>query len=200
MKRCIGPECDRKANGRFCPQHRRQSKAGIVLTPVARRSEGAVIFWEKVNKDGRAVRPELGPCWEWTGMVLRSGYGMLTREYRQILVHRYSWVLANGPIPEGDGHHGVCVCHRCDNRLCVNPGHLFLGTHADNMRDAAAKGRFVLRVGESNPVSRMTEQDVRKIRSLVASGETLRATARQCGCSPGNVSWIVSRKTWRHVA
>lgn len=96
------------------------------------------LFWAKVNKDGPTLRPELGPCWEWTGYRAR-GYGVMRRAslYRfQIATHRYSWMLANGPIPDG-----LLVCHRCDNPPCVRPDHLFLGTTADNTRDRDAKGR-----------------------------------------------------------
>lgn len=82
-------------------------------------------FWPSVQKRSEG-------CWLWTAGRIGNGYGI----FRRKLVHRVSWTLTNGPIPEG-----MFVCHHCDTPLCVNPAHLFLGTHQDNMRDMRQKGR-----------------------------------------------------------
>ena len=77
-------------------------------------------------------------CWSWRGKVINNqGYPMVAHMGKLRLVHRVSWELHRGPIPRG-----LCVLHRCDNRMCSNPEHLFLGTHSDNMHDAWDKGRM----------------------------------------------------------
>ncbi len=91
-------------------------------------------FWSKVGKGGE------GDCWEWKAGRFGNGYGHFTTTRAGIQsghrAHRFAWVLATGPIPEG-----LCVLHKCDNRPCCNPQHLFLGTDLDNARDRDQKGR-----------------------------------------------------------
>lgn len=106
-------------------------------------------FWSKVNKTKT--------CWLWTACVLESGYGGFRFNGVCEGSHRVSWKLTYGPIPKGK-----CVLHHCDVRLCVNPKHFFLGTLADNVRDAQAKGRIPRNENHWN--SKLTKQDVRFIR------------------------------------
>jgi hypothetical protein len=92
-------------------------------TPLLKR------FWDKVRKDNY--------CWEWTaGSRGKTGYGSLKVNKKVIDSHRVSWMIYFGSIPDG-----MCVCHKCDNRKCIRPDHLFLGTKGDNNRDMFRKGR-----------------------------------------------------------
>jgi len=95
-------------------------------------------FWSYVDKN-----LSTSGCWLWTGSTRGTiyQYGMLWAGSRHIGAHRFSYELHVGPIPDGGDTRGMCICHSCDNSLCVNPAHLFLGTHTDNMRDKVQKGR-----------------------------------------------------------
>jgi hypothetical protein len=141
-------------------------------------------FWKFVAKTDS--------CWLWTANRDNKGYGRLDRT----LAHRLSWEIAHGPIPDG-----LFVCHNCpggDNPACVNPDHLFLGTQADNMKDAGLKRR--LPHGSSQHNAKLTEAAVCEIRSRYASGDsTQQELADEFGVTNGNISVIINRKSWRHV-
>lgn len=163
---------------------------GRCLSPISQEDR----FWQKVN---RGTPHE---CWEWTAARYPSGYGKLAVNQRVVSAHRYSWVLHNGPIPAGPGAHGWCVCHRCDNKRCVNPNHLFLGTHADNMADKAAKGQVGALSGERHHGSKLTDDIVRKIRRRYdEGGVTQTALAAEFGVWPGTINYVVRRQRWTHV-
>lgn len=137
-------------------------------------------FWTKVR---------IGEgCWEWTAGKYANGYGKMGSDGDRgptLRAHRVSWELANGPIP-GD----LCVLHRCDNRACVRPDHLFLGDRGDNFRDCLNKKRRPL----GNP--KLTAEQVRAIRAACG---TQQAIADQFGVSRPTISLIKSGKTWSYV-
>lgn len=146
-------------------------------------------FWAKVDKRG----PD--ECWLWNGATSKGyGYIKVGGRKRSVLAHRVSWELHNGLIPPGEGHHGTCVCHRCDNRKCVNPTHLFLGTAADNMADMVAKGRSMR--GMANYKAKLTGRQVADIRD--APGMYTEVAA-QFGITPVQVSNIKRGKSWKHL-
>lgn len=129
-------------------------------------------------------------CFIWIRAVTWDGYGLFTPHRMPIRrAHRYAWELANGPIPDG-----LQVLHECDNRRCVNPAHLFLGTNDDNMQDMAKKRRA--RHGESHPKTSLTAADVRAIRG---SSETNEVLAQRHGVCNATISNIRNRVTWKHL-
>ena len=145
-------------------------------------------FWDKVDKSG--------DCWEWIAGKNDNGYGRFHLNKKARSAHRVAWELTNGPIPDDGSYHGTCVCHRCDNPGCVNPDHLFLGNHADNLSDMAKKGRQANLKGQQNGRSVLTEEDVRRIRQLDVPQ---RKIARCFGVSSYAIFAIKSRKTWSHI-
>lgn len=137
--------------------------------------------------------PESG-CWIWLGCVTRGEYGMISNKGKMFLAHRISWELHNGPIPAGDGYHGLCVLHKCDETLCVRPEHLMLGSHADNMRDMVEKGRSPR--GEKVNTAKLSEQDVREIRQLRKNGVTAIVCANKFGVCINTIFDIQSGRKW----
>lgn len=135
-------------------------------------------------------------CWPWTANRHRKGYGLFKLERRNWKAHRVSWEMYEGQIPPG-----ICVLHHCDNPPCVNPAHLFLGTHKLNAEDRDAKGRNRPCPGEKNGQAVLTADQVREIRTVYAArSKTQVALGRQFGLRQGSISNIVHRRSWAHLA
>lgn len=146
-------------------------------------------FWSKVDVKG------CDDCWEWLAANI-CGYGVFTSKQKNIRAHRFSWELKFGDI--GDG---MCVLHKCDNPSCVNPKHLFLGTHKDNMRDMFSKNRRPSVRGEDHPHAKLSEEDVREIRKLYSGGGYSHSElGKRYGVSKGAISGILSGRNWKGVS
>ncbi len=150
-------------------------------------------------------------CWNWIGGKDRKGYGRIhlkipwhdgkRRMATMCGTHVYSYILHNGEIPEGPGHHGFCVCHRCDNPSCVNPEHLFLGTNKDNVRDMDSKGRRISNplLGEKHQMAILTNKSVRLIFEMKDSGATQKDVAKLFKCATSTVAHIWHGRQWNSV-
>lgn len=134
-------------------------------------------------------------CWEWTGRKFPNGYGAIssreTGKKQTLYAHRLSYQIHIGPIPAG-----LQVCHTCDNRGCVNPEHLFLGTCKDNLQDMAKKGK---RKGVNHAMCKLTEAEVLMIRELAESGINHTVIAERFNTTKSRVSSIKLRTTWKHI-
>ena len=148
-------------------------------------------FWEKVD----VPADEFG-CWEWTASRNKDGYGHFGLNGKIQTAHRVAWQFANGPIPKGEGAHGTCVLHKCDNPACVRPDHLFLGSNADNVRDRDEKGRRVPPKGETHSSAKLTIADIYAIRS---DPRLQREIAAEYGVSKAHVGRIKTRRSWAHL-
>lgn len=131
-------------------------------------------------------------CWLWIGPVDGRGYAKFIYRHRAYIASRVSAMVHGMTLPLGK-----VVCHRCDNRLCVNPDHLFVGTQKQNMDDMRAKGRAA--VGERMPTAKLTAAKVRGIRFLASLGRKQNVMAEQYGVSKMTISRVVNRQLWSHV-
>jgi hypothetical protein len=144
----------------------------------------------------RHAEPKENGCIEWKGGEFQGGYGYFKCKAvwpTPINASRGSWMIHKGPVPEG-----LFVCHTCDNRKCVNPDHLFLGTCKENMEDCKAKGR--MNKGEDRPQAKLTEEGVRQIRRLRQKGMGWRCLASRFGVGQNTIIRACTGETWAHVS
>lgn len=149
-------------------------------------------FWSKV-----ALTANPDKCWEWRGSLHHSGYGKIMLSRKLKTASRVAWEITHGEIPEG-----IFVCHHCDNRGCVNPNHLFLGTHQDNMRDMVNKRRH-LRASRRSPKYlarfKLSREDVDFIIEIYKSKQylTMQELGDLFGVSKQQISNIINGKCWK---
>jgi DNA-binding transcriptional regulator YiaG len=198
----------------------RRQQAGALATPSPTAAIDAFKlllpdwFIERIDFDGPipSHRPELGPCWIWTGVTANGGYGWIGRLSVREYAHRLSSIYTGGPLPSR-----MCVLHACDNPPCVRPGHLFRGTQADNMRDMNAKGRNGATSenrahgaangacthperrpkGETHGQAKLSKQQAAEIRSMYAERTiSQRQLAARFGVSQRTVLRVVNGRSW----
>lgn len=158
-------------------------------------------FWSGVNKFGHPKG-----CWIWTRYRDEDGYGHFNIHRKDILAHRFSWMIHNSlPIPDG-----MLICHDCDNPPCVNPDHLFIGTHQDNRQDAVNKGRTAkgdksgmrlhpgLLQGEKHGNAKLTTEQVIEIRRLKHTLSSRQLSERH-GVTQAYIRAIILGLSWKHI-
>lgn len=161
------------------------SRAMVMNDPGSLRER----FWLYVNKtDG---------CWLWIGANDgRNGYGRIAGDNgERWQAHRASWFIHFGVIPEG-----LEVCHHCDNRPCVRPDHLFLGTASDNQQDAWRKGRKTAKCGALNGMTLLSAADAKTIREWKPRGVPVRELAKHYRVASATIHKILARSHWKHIA
>ena len=141
-------------------------------------------------------------CWEWIGAIDGTGYGRLYANGRMRQAHRIAWQVHHRlPVPLG-----LHVCHHCDNRKCVRPDHLFIGTRSDNMRDCVAKRRHAWAIypgltrGERNPYAKLTIDRVRHIRDRLSLGHKQKDIAWAVGVNRTCITKIALRESWKGLS
>ena len=144
------------------------------------------LFFRKVDSHG--FDPNL--CWEWKGAQKQNGYGNVRLKKENVSAHRYAYMILVGNPPDG-----MDICHTCDNRLCVNPDHLFAGTRKDNMQDAKMKGRT-----SGGSRFHLTRDQVEVIVERIKSGHSSRLIANDMGIGYGTVSNIKNGRTYSDVS
>ena len=134
-------------------------------------------------------------CWIWTDEPIQKlGYGRMRFKYKDYRANRLSYSIYKGKIPIG-----MMVCHTCDNRLCVNPDHLFLGTAKDNVQDMYSKNRQCDRRGELCPTSKLATEDVINIRRIAKIGFTHAYIATLYDVGQQQITKIIKGQRWSHI-
>jgi hypothetical protein len=150
-------------------------------------------FLDRYNADAPIVArvKRTGDCWEWQGSLDTSGYGLIRVDGALWKTHRLMWTMFFGTIPKK-----LQVLHRCDNRKCVRPEHLFLGTQQDNMNDRDVKGRGHNPSGVEHPRAKLHAAQVADIRRRREAGESVTDLARAFGLSKTGISRVCLRRTY----
>ena len=139
-------------------------------------------LWARVDKTGS--------CWLWLGCRQRTGYGRIASRGKVLRTHRVAYELCVGTIPAG-----LSVCHHCDVRHCLRPEHLYVATHAQNLRKHPERAPR----GERNSHAKLTEADVIAIRRAARSGTPRRELRERYGVAKSSLRALITGQTWKHI-
>lgn len=173
---------DRKPNGQ--------------IRPISDYSEQEYMGLLRSRLVERAISQQSG-CIEWQGCLTKNGYGQIRVRQpanKLMLAHRLAWTLKYGCISPG-----FDVCHKCDNRKCINVDHLFIGTRSENMQDMVSKGRQADTRGEKSGKAKLDSQAIGEVKRLCLSGVTQAKVALMYGVHAAHISRIMSKKRWGHT-
>jgi HNH endonuclease len=157
-------------------------------------------FWSKIDKNGPTMPHMKTPCWIWKGAKSKAGYGMFYAAQvagrQTVLTHRLAYELTVTLIPLG-----LKGCHKCDNRPCSRPDHIFPGTQAENVRDSAEKKRHrnPIHPGETHPNAKLTEAQVLELRANPPPKSERRTVATKLGVSLNSLNRAISGERWAHL-
>lgn len=189
MKICSIDECESIAvRLGMCNKHYNRNRLGKNPWIRSQRDKSPE---ERFREKLLPIDPITG-CIEWNGSFFENGYGKFRMWPKTVKAHRFAWELKNGPI-----QNGFLVCHQCDNSSCVNPDHLFLGTHLDNMVDMDTKGRRIIIRGEGHGKAKLTKDSVVEIRMRLACGESYQKIADDFGVSQTLILKIKTGERWK---
>lgn len=191
---CCIKGCEKKSVALgLCVNHwRRNKKYG---SPVAVKSHSGLMRGLSVQQRFDRQVKKSGGCWLWAAATDKNGYGIFRATVAGVehkRAHRASWALSTGQVLAA----GDIICHKCDNPRCVNPEHLFVGTHLDNMRDKIAKGRARVAVGTATGHAVLTEEQAR---SVLADPRPYAQIAADYGITASTVGSLKQRKSWKHI-
>lgn len=154
-------------------------------------------FWASVNKNGKEIPYAIGSCWEWTKSKDKDGYSRIRLSGKNFFVHRASWCIAND-IELSALSREIIVLHKCDNRSCVNPNHLYIGDHKQNALDRCTRGRtHIPAYGNPGFISKLTPDKVIEIRRLLSIGINGSQVAEKFKVSNTTISKIRTGKKWK---
>lgn len=198
MRNCSVIDCNgkHKAKG-YCAKHyerlRTHGDVNVVLksNPPIKKKEFLTI--NEMFLSG-FIKGDSDECWNWIKSKNQDGYGRMMWERKTYCAHRISYRFYFGDFDQS-----LCVCHKCDNPSCVNPNHLFLGTHKDNMIDRDKKNRNSGAKGEKNSKAKFNKKIVLEIREAIKNGESNISLSKKYKVGADTISNIKNNKTWSHI-